>query len=102
MSVIGTGREPARWEIGSASSYSDGGARMQVAGWACDASCLANNPNSDLTEGLGEMEIKAEPIRFVAGAGNDLLADAAFNVESWLLEKYRRASAPRSATLPIR
>jgi len=29
---------------------SDGGARMQVADWACDAGCFANNPNPDLSE----------------------------------------------------
>jgi hypothetical protein len=37
--------------------------RMAVAGWACEASCFANNPTQDLQAGLGELEIKAEPLR---------------------------------------
>jgi hypothetical protein len=35
-------------------------ARMGLGAWACDASCFANNPQPDLQEGLGELEIKAE------------------------------------------
>jgi HK97 family phage major capsid protein len=62
-------------------------ARMGVGGWACDSACFANNPNPDLQEGLGELEIKAEPIRFVTCATSDLLQDAAFDVESWLFKK---------------
>jgi hypothetical protein len=31
---------------------------MQVGGWACEASCFANNPGPDLQEGLGTLEIK--------------------------------------------
>jgi hypothetical protein len=33
---------------------------MIDAAWACEASCFANNPQDDLKEGLGELEIKAE------------------------------------------
>jgi HK97 family phage major capsid protein len=69
--------------------------RIDAAGWACDASCFANNPMPDLQEGLGEMEIKAETLRFVLCMGSDLLADASFNVEQWALRKvadaFRRA-----------
>ena len=39
------------------------------AGWACEASCFANNPQPDLQEGLGELEIKPETIRFVCCVG---------------------------------
>jgi copper(I)-binding protein len=35
--------------------------------WACESSCFANNPTPDLQAGLGELEIKAETIRIVAG-----------------------------------
>jgi HK97 family phage major capsid protein len=62
-------------------------ARIDIAGWACEAACFANNPQPDLSEGLGEMEIKAETLRYVACAGNDLLADASFNIEQWVLRK---------------
>jgi HK97 family phage major capsid protein len=51
------------------------------AAWACEASCFANNPQPDLQDGLGELEIKAETLRFVCCVGSDLLADAAFNLE---------------------
>jgi HK97 family phage major capsid protein len=61
--------------------------RMQIAGWACDASCFSNNPQPDLQEGLGEMEIKTESLRFIVCAGNDLLQDAQFNIENWILQK---------------
>src|SRR5262249_8725381 len=50
-------------------------------------SCFANNPMPDLRDGLGEMEIKAESLRFIACAGSDLLQDSAFNIEAWLLQK---------------
>ena len=65
-------------------------ARMLTGGWACEASCFANNPQPDLSEGLGQLEIKAESSRFVVCATSDLLQDASFNVESWLLEKVSR------------
>jgi hypothetical protein len=42
--------------------------RMGLAGWACEASCFANNPTPDLQAGLGELEIKAETIRYTACA----------------------------------
>jgi hypothetical protein len=57
-------------------------ARMGHGAWACDAACFANNPNPELHAGLGELEIKVEPIRFVTCATSDLLQDAVFNVES--------------------
>jgi HK97 family phage major capsid protein len=61
--------------------------RMGAAAWACEASCFANNPQADLQEGLGEMEIKCETIRYIECATSDLLQDAAFNVERWLFQK---------------
>jgi predicted phage gp36 major capsid-like protein len=65
----------------------DRNVRMQDAGWGCDASCFANNPQPDLQPGLGELEIKCEPLRYVVCAGNDLLSDAAFNIEAWIFRK---------------
>ncbi len=60
---------------------------MGVGAWSCEASCFANNPIPDLQAGLGELTIKPETMRFVACAGRDLLEDAAFDVENWLLRK---------------
>jgi hypothetical protein len=51
--------------------------RTDVAGWTCEASCFANNPQPDLQDGLGELEIKAETLRYIVCASNDLLADYA-------------------------
>src|SRR5262249_3547065 len=61
--------------------------RISTAAWACQASCFANNPAPDLQAGLGEMEIRAENLRFVVCAQNDLLQDAAFPIETWILRK---------------
>lgn len=64
--------------------------RMMVANWACEASCFHNNPQPDLQEGLGQMEIKAETIRFIVCVGRDLLEDAAIDMENWILTKCSR------------
>jgi HK97 family phage major capsid protein len=61
--------------------------RLQNAGWACDASCAANSPAANFTEGLGELEIKAEPLRYVVCSSRDILEDATFDGESWMLQK---------------
>src|SRR5262249_41506757 len=61
--------------------------RLNIAAWACEASCFANNPQPDLQEGLGEMEIKAESLRYIVCANSDLLQDAAFPLENWILRK---------------
>lgn len=62
-------------------------ARMADAAWACEASCFPNNPQPDLAEGLGELEIKCESLRHVICAGSDLLQDASFDIESWIFRK---------------
>jgi HK97 family phage major capsid protein len=61
--------------------------RMQDAAWACEASCFSNNPSPDLQEGLGELEIKTETLRHIVCVGSDLLQDASFNIEAWILRK---------------
>ena len=61
--------------------------RISVAAWACESNCFANNPAPDFTHGLGEMEIKAESLRYIVCVGGDLLQDAAFNIEQWILRK---------------
>jgi HK97 family phage major capsid protein len=54
--------------------------------WACDQSCWANSQTSHI-EGIGQLEIKAEPLRHVVCATPDLIQDAAINIENWVLQK---------------
>src|SRR5262249_28808654 len=61
--------------------------RLSVAAWGCESNCFANNPAPDLQAGIGTMEIKAETLRFIQCATNDLLADASINVEAWIVGK---------------
>jgi HK97 family phage major capsid protein len=61
--------------------------RMQIANWACDAACWSNNPAPDLAEGLGTMEVRSESLRFVVCVTNELLEDASFPIESWIMRK---------------
>jgi HK97 family phage major capsid protein len=62
-----------------------------AAAWACESSCFANSPTTQLGSGLGEMEIKPESLRYIACATRDLLEDAAINIEQWMLGKASRA-----------
>src|SRR5262245_29051797 len=62
-----------------------------LAAWACEASCFANNPTQQIGSGLGELEIKPEPLRYVICATRDLLEDSGVNIEQWMLDKVRRA-----------
>jgi HK97 family phage major capsid protein len=64
---------------------------VAVAAWACETSCFANNPQPNLTEGLGQLEIKAETIRYVACTSGDILSDSAVNIEAWLFAKVAKA-----------
>jgi HK97 family phage major capsid protein len=70
--------------------------RMGLGAWACEGSCFANNPMADLSEGLGQLEIKPETIRFVACATRDFLEDAAVSAENWIM---RRISEGMEATI---
>jgi HK97 family phage major capsid protein len=72
---------------GSSLKFLIDNARMTIGGWACEAGCFANNPVPELSEGLGEMDIKPETVRFVVCATSDLLEDASFDVEAWLFRK---------------
>jgi len=64
---------------------------FDVAAWACDSSCFANNPTQQIGSGLGELEIKPESLRYVVCASRDLLEDSGVNIEQWMLDKVRRA-----------
>jgi HK97 family phage major capsid protein len=70
--------------------------RMGLGAWACESSCFANNPQADLAEGLGTLEIKPETIRFVACATRDFLEDASMNAEAWIM---RRISEGMASTI---
>jgi len=65
--------------------------RIDYAAWACETACFANNPQANLTEGLGELEIKPETLRYIVCATRDILEDASINIEAWMLDKVNRA-----------
>jgi HK97 family phage major capsid protein len=58
-----------------------------LAGWACESSCFANSPTQQIGQGIGEVELKAESLRYVVCAGRELLEDSSVNIEAWLLQK---------------
>jgi HK97 family phage major capsid protein len=60
--------------------------RISQAAWSCQSSCFANNPTNDLS-GIGEMEIRAETLRYVLCCSRDLLEDSAVSIEQWALGK---------------
>jgi HK97 family phage major capsid protein len=69
---------------------------MWLGAWAFEASCFANNPQPDLAEGMGLLEIKPETLRFVACGTSDFLEDASMNAENWIM---RRISEGMSGTI---
>jgi HK97 family phage major capsid protein len=64
---------------------------LDIAAWACQTTCFANNPQPNLQEGLGELEIKPETLRYIVCASRDILEDASVDIESWMLNKVNRA-----------
>jgi HK97 family phage major capsid protein len=60
---------------------------LEGAGWACETAC-AGPPATIQPPGL--LEVKAESLRAVVCSTTDLLQDASFNVEQWLLRKAAR------------
>jgi HK97 family phage major capsid protein len=62
-----------------------------TAAWACESQCFANNPTQQIGDGLGEVELKPESLRYIVCTSRDLLEDANVNIESWLLGKVNRA-----------
>lgn len=65
--------------------------RIDRAAWACEAQCFANNPKPFLEDHLGELEIRAETLRYSLCATRDLLEDAEVDLETWMLNKVRDA-----------
>lgn len=62
-----------------------------TAAWACESQCFANNPTQQIGDGLGEVEMKPESLRYIVCTSRDLLEDASVNIEAWLLGKVNRA-----------
>jgi HK97 family phage major capsid protein len=62
-----------------------------VAAWACESQCFANNPTQQIGQGLGEVEVKPESLRYIVCTTRELLEDSSANLESWMLQKVNRA-----------
>src|SRR5262249_56170674 len=58
-----------------------------------ESSCFANNPTKEIGDGLGELEIKPESLRYIVCSTRELLEDSSVNIETWLMDKARRAFA---------
>ena len=61
---------------------------MENVGWACEFECFG--PQATI-QPPGMLEIKAEELRCVVCATPDLLQDAGFSVEQWVIRKAQRA-----------
>jgi hypothetical protein len=61
---------------------------MENVGWACEFDCFG--PHATI-QPSGMLEIKAEELRAVVCATPDLLQDASFNIEQWVMRKAARA-----------
>jgi hypothetical protein len=62
-----------------------GAARAPDRGLGCESSCFANNPTKQIGDGLGELEIKPESLRYIVCSTPELLEDSSVNIErgSW-------------------
>src|SRR5262249_55790056 len=56
-----------------------------------EASCFANNPTKQIGDGLGELELKPESLRYIVCATKELLEDSGVAIEPWLFSKASRA-----------
>lgn len=72
--------------------------RLDVAAWACESDCFANNPKANLRDGLSELEIKPETLRYIVCSTRDILEDASVNIEQWMLGKVNFAFRNTLAT----
>lgn len=63
---------------------------LDAAGWACETNCFANSPQTNLS-GLGELEIRPDPLRYVLCTTRELLEDASVNIQQWMETKVQRA-----------
>jgi len=75
--------------------------RIDQAAWACETTCFANNPQAALNEGLGEIEIKPETLRYIICASRDILEDASVDLEAWMIRKVNFAFRNTISTAAI-
>lgn len=75
--------------------------RIDQAAWACETTCFANNPQAFLNEGLGEIEIKPETLRYIICTSRDILEDASIDIESWMIGKVNYAFRNTISTAAI-
>jgi HK97 family phage major capsid protein len=75
--------------------------RIDQAAWACETTCFANNPQAFLNEGLGELEIKPETLRYIICASRDILEDASVDIEAWMIRKVNYAFRNTISTAAI-
>src|SRR6516165_6108929 len=75
------GQSPQNWRYrmgrigGSSIKFVTDNEVWDVAAWACESSCFANNPTQQIGSGLGELEIKPEPLRYIVCATRELLEE---------------------------
>ena len=59
--------------------------------WVCDSDCWSAQRMQSLTNGLHELEIKPEELRYIVCCSRDIIEDASVNVEQWIFQKVSRA-----------
>jgi HK97 family phage major capsid protein len=65
--------------------------RIDTAAWACETTCFANNAPGNFTEGLGEVEFKPEPLRYILCCGRAIYSKTRVSMSS-------NGRSPRSRT----
>jgi HK97 family phage major capsid protein len=76
---------------GSSIKFMVDNAELDQATWACDSDCWSQSSVKKLTEGLGEIELKPEPLRYTICASRDLIEDSSVDIEGWMMTKVSRA-----------
>jgi HK97 family phage major capsid protein len=66
-------------------------ADLDEAMWACDSDCFGAARVKDIAEGLGEIEIKPEHLRYIICSSRDIVEDASVDMQAWLGAKVERA-----------
>ena len=66
-------------------------AEFDDAAWGCDVDCFGATQIKNITDGLSEVEIKPEPLRYVLCSSRDIIDDAAVDIEQWLFRKVSNA-----------
>jgi HK97 family phage major capsid protein len=59
--------------------------------WACEGDCFGAKRIQNITEGLGEIEIKPEELRYIVCCTRDIIEDSSVDIERWLFEKVSMA-----------